>query len=483
MNFIKRALLSVKERKGKSLLQIFIFTVICVLVLSGLAIQSAAEKSSELARESLGADITLQIDRQAMMENIRESGGSPQDMETGVPLSEAEKIASLDYLKGYNFFTSEVALANDFEAISTGDDTEETEGNGNPFSGNDRMVQGDVSLRGVLYSDSSASFMSGDSVLEDGEHITEEDLDENVAMIEKNLAELNNLEVGDTLTLGSAVEENSLEVEIIGIYSTTETLDTGGFGGQNIAADPYNRIYVPYTASSKLSSSEETSEPMLESAIYYIQDPSKIDEFKEEAKAISALNFDGEYLLSADDQAYQQMMGPIENVASFSNNVVYLVAIAGAIILGLIVMMAIRERKYEMGVLLAIGEQKWKLIGQFVAEILIVAILALGIASVSGQMVAGAIGDQLLEQQLTQEQELTTQPESFGGRFSGGRPGSSTNQPVDGVEAIDELEIKITPQDFGLLAVIGMLIALISTLIPSLSVLRLQPKTILTKQE
>jgi len=53
MNFFKRSLLSVWARKGKSLLQLFIFTIICLLVLSGLAIESAAKKASDLAKEKL----------------------------------------------------------------------------------------------------------------------------------------------------------------------------------------------------------------------------------------------------------------------------------------------------------------------------------------------------------------------------------------------------------------------------------------------
>ncbi len=96
----------------------------------------------------------------------------------------------------------------------------------------------------------------------------------------------------------------------------------------------------------------------------------------------TSIDFDT-FTLNTNDQLYQQMVGPIENVASFSKNVVYLVSVAGAVILGLIVMMSIRERKYEMGVLMAIGEKRWKLIGQFLTEILIVAVIAIGIASLT----------------------------------------------------------------------------------------------------
>ncbi|MEW9501042.1 ABC transporter permease [Jeotgalibacillus marinus] len=470
MNFIKRALLSVKERKGKSFLQIFIFSAIFALVLSGLAIQSAAKKSSELARETLGADVTLSVDYQSMM-NADQKG---EDIEPiyGVPVSEAKKIASLDFLKGYNFFTEGFAVADDFEFISPDEEDEESGGVMAESIAGEEFAQPEITLSGVLDSNSSPSFINGDAVLEEGEPITEEHMDKNVVMIEQNLAELNNLEVGDTLTVGSTYEEKSLELEIIGIYSTTET---SPFPGSPVL-DPYNRLYVPYIVAPEFGFGEqENEEPVIQSAVYYLQKPSQLDEFLEEAEATADLN--DFYSLSAHDEAYQTMTGPIENVASITNNVVYLVAIAGAIIMGLIVMMAIRERKYEMGVLLALGEQKWKLIGQFATEILIVAILALGIASVGGQMIAGAIGDQLLEQQITQSQEQQEQGTmmiSVGGGFG---------DESDNAEAIDELQINISPQDFGIMAVIGIMIALISTLIPSLSVLRLQPKTILTKQE
>ncbi len=55
----------------------------------------------------------------------------------------------------------------------------------------------------------------------------------------------------------------------------------------------------------------------------------------------------------------------MNNVASFARNIVLIVAIAGAIILALIVMLMVRERRFEIGVLMSLGESKLKIIGQF----------------------------------------------------------------------------------------------------------------------
>ncbi|KAB2332067.1 ABC transporter permease [Cytobacillus depressus] len=481
MNFIKRALLSVKARKGKSLLQIFIFTVICVLVLSGLAIQTAANKSADSARKSLGGDVTLQVDMEKMMEKMRSEGGRVRMQRTPIPVAAAEELTTYPDVKGFNFYSSAMGTASDFTPIKNEEDTEAEDvgKNGQAMNGGFTVrgsAMGDISLQGVLYSDSVQEFMDSKSKVIEGRHLTDSDTDKSVAMVEKTLAEENDLKVGDHITIQSSNNENTYTFEIVGIYETTSTGDDMGMSFA--ALNPVNKIYVPYTAVNKMKGDEFAG--TIDSAVYYINDPANIDQFIDTAQKDSSIDFET-FKLDANDAVYKQMVGPLENVASFSKNVVYLVTIAGAIILGLIVMMSIRERKYEMGVLLALGEKKWKMIGQFIVEILVVAILALGISAVSGKVVANQVGEQLLTQQLQME-ETNAQPQSFMGPRAGGM-GMRMGQPVQHVDPIDELSVNITSEDLGMLTIIGLLIAILSALLPSLSVLRLQPKTILTKQD
>lgn len=480
MNFIKRGFLSVKARAGKSLLQVFIFTVICVFVLSGLSIQSAAEKSSVLARESLGGEVTLSADMEKLMEQQRsestEEGERVRFQSVPIPEDFAEELISYSQVKGYNFLSSTFGTASNFEPIES-----ETEEGAPGGMGGGPMAAADVTLQGVMFTDSAASFLNSESTIVEGRHLTDEDLEKNVTVVEKTLAEDNDLAVGDNVTVQSTTdEETTAELEIVGIYETTSS--GTDLGGRNVTAmNPYNLMYVPYTAASALKGADY--EGTIDQAIYYMNDPEKIDSFVDEAKENSSIDFES-FKLDANDQTYQQMIGPINNVASFSKNVVYLVTIAGAVILGLIIMMSIRERKYEMGVLLAIGEKKWKLVGQFLFEILIVAVLALGVSSLSGQAVAKQFGNQLLSQELTQTEETAANPASFGGGRGMGMGGPFGMQQASAqADPIDELQIEVTGKDLGILFGIGILIAVISALIPALSVLRLQPKTILTKQD
>jgi putative ABC transport system permease protein len=116
-------------------------------------------------------------------------------------------------------------------------------------------------------------------------------------------------------------------LKIVGIYQTTSSGDNQA---QNFAfLNPYNKIYTPYTAASALKGDDYKN--AIDEAVYNMDDASNIDTFIAAAKK-TGIDLDT-FTLDANDQLYQQMVGPIENVASFSKNVVYLVTIAGAVIL------------------------------------------------------------------------------------------------------------------------------------------------------
>lgn len=486
MNFFKRAFWSMKSKKGKTLLQLFVFTMICVLVLTGLTIQSAATKSSELAREQLGGSVTLKADRENMMKQQQKSGERQRFESTPVSIKSAEKIAKLDYVKSYNFISSTSALAGNFDPIESGDEDSSSDtsdsnssrqsvGPGGNEQGGRQMIQADVSIEGVTSTSLVDDFSDGTSNITKGRALTEDDVNKKVAVIEKTLAEENDLKVGDTIKLkASTNEDTTINLKIVGIYKTTSSGDNHA---QNFAfLNPYNKIYTPYTAASALKGDDYKN--AIDEAVYNMDDASNIDTFIAAAKK-TGIDLDT-FTLDANDQLYQQMVGPIENVASFSKNVVYLVTIAGAVILGLIVMMSIRERKYEMGVLMAIGEKRWKLIGQFLTEILMIAVLAVGISALTGSFIANQIGNQLLSQQL----EQTSNSQSASDMMGGGMPdGGFFGQSSAQVEAIDQLNIQVSFGDLMALGGIGLLIAVFATLLPSISVLRFHPKTILTKQE
>ncbi|MCP7748462.1 ABC transporter permease [Listeria monocytogenes] len=500
MNFFKRAWLSMKARKGRSVLQLIIFTVVCVLILSGFTIQSAADKASELAREQLGGTVTLTVDREKQMQAMRDEAASsdsssteskPQFESSPIDVSDANELAKLNHVASYNYYSSTQALASGFDPIESSGDTSsssdetstttETQGPGGG-QGGPQMVDADLSISGLLDSATSTDFEAGTSELTSGVAITSADKDKNVAMVEENLAEENDWKVGDSFTVTSSDGNTKVTLKIVGIYKTT---DSGSDMAQNFSfLNPYNKVYVPYTVANAIKGSNYKN--TVDSAVYTMDDAANISAFEKEAKKVDSIDWDT-FKLDANDTLYQQMIGPINSVASFSKNVVYIVSIAGALILGLLVMMQVRDRKYEMGVLLAIGEKRGKLIAQFFVEILIVALVSFGLAAASSHYVAQLAGNQLLAQQNSSTNETTTSTENRGpgggGQGGPGGFGESVSNLTKNTEQIKELDIQVTLEDMLKMGGIGIGIAFISVLLPAALVLRMNPKTILTKQE
>ncbi|PEV15817.1 permease [Bacillus thuringiensis] len=450
MNFIKRSFLSLQSRKGKSLILLAIFLVVINLVFAGFTIQSASSKATDLARQQLGADINLRIDINKYLEEQNNNQNANEARKVpSIEKKEADKLKNSKYLDHYNYLKSAIAELKELHNV-------EPSGGAQSFGPNNNL---NFTLQGVRDFFSFEAAQDKKLKLIEGEGITSKTIGKNVAMIEKKLAEKNNLKVGDKLQIGEVMDEEltTKELEIIGIYESKE--EAPSFGGQSFALlEPANQIYVPYSVMNSL-----------ENAIYSLKDPKDIDAFKEEAKKLGLPAY---YELDAQDNVYKQMIGPIENIASFSKTIVIMVSIAGATILGLIIMLSIKERRKEIGILLSIGEKKWKLMGQLLVEVLCIAVLAFGLSLATGEKVSQKVGDNLLYSEIAKNED---KPEDPIAKLSG--------NPAADVDPVDNIDVSISTEDLGKVGGIGLGIAMLGTILPALSILRLNPKQILLKDE
>ena len=470
MNFMKRAILSMKKRIGTSLILMAVFLIVTNLVLSGFTIQNASKKAADAARKKLGADVTLGLDFDKLGQKAKETGEmpSPPQLDT----KETEQLAKSKYVKDYNYIANTFGISDGLKLVGASEG-EEGKGKagiaavrGGSSSGTEIDMNASFMIEGVRKTALQESFKNGKSKIIDGKPITEQMKNQNVALMEKRLAELNNLKVGDKVKVQSGDKKETLEVEIIGIYETNEQ----AMGQQAPPImDPANKLYMPHSTMKKLEVDQGISSVQV---VYFLNDPQYIDAFKKEAKK-SNIDFNY-YKLDAHDSLYKQMIGPIENISSTSQMIIYIVSIAGAII-----MLSIKGRRKEMGILLSIGEKKWKLMAQFVVEVVCVAILAFGLSITTGAKVSQYIGDNLLSNEIATASE-ETDTSQHGTVMMAGSGGTLQNQKED---PIDKIDVSVTGEDVGKMGGIGLAIAIIATLLPALSILRLNPKQILLKDE
>ncbi|HHK5536835.1 TPA: ABC transporter permease [Bacillus mobilis] len=476
MNFMKRAILSLKKRIGTSLILMAVFLIVTNLVLSGFTIQNASKKAADAARKKLGADVTLGLDFDKLGQKAQETGETPKPPQ--LDTKEIDQLAKSKYVKDYNYIANTFGISDGLKLVGASDE-EEGKGKagmaavrGGSSSGTEIDMNASFMIEGVRKTALQESFKNGKSKIIDGKPITEQMKDQNVALMEKRLAELNNLKVGDKVKVQSGDKKETLEIEIIGIYETNEQ----AMGQQAPPImDPANKLYMPHSTMKKLEVDQGISSVQV---VYFLNDPQYIDAFKKEAKK-SNIDFNY-YKLDAHDSLYKQMIGPIENISSTSQMIIYIVSIAGAIILGLIIMLSIKGRRKEMGILLSIGEKRWKLMAQFVVEVVCVAILAFGLSITTGAKVSQYIGDNLLSNEIATTSEETDNMRNNSTVMMSGPGGTLQNQKED---PIDKIDVSVTGEDVGKMGGIGLAIAIIATLLPALSILRLNPKQILLKDE
>ncbi|MGL4107309.1 ABC transporter permease [Clostridium sp. LP20] len=501
MNFIIRGILTLKEKKGRTVILLGIMFTVCVVILASFGIQSGAQAAAVLAREKLGAVVTVSQNMEKMMQKQRDSNeqGSSTAGERkrltmekkDVPLEYVDLLKENDHVTGY--YLSKSAGANLTELLPVGKEKEaETtttenkiagfgkENGGNSFINNipkGMHMSGDITISGVNNFSMSDEYVNGESVLSEGESITESNIDTNVVMVEKTFADENSLAVGSTFSIEDTDGNNVIQVEVIGIYTSSKEVSDNGF--INTSQLPYNTIIAPYTLVSSINSEEATTG--VNTIKFYLDDPLNVDSFVEFAKS-TTIDFDT-YSVDGGTKEYEDMMKPIENVASFSKTTIIIVSVFGGVILALIIILSIKDRTSEIGMLMALGERRVKVIGQFLVEALIVLVVAFSLSIIAGNAISSKIGDVLLEKELTTTESIATNTQGGGmpNRPGGMNFGNNKGGLITTTEKIEELDIDISTDEVGKMAELAFIIVILGTIVPSVMIMRYNPKTILSK--
>ena len=484
MYILKNALKCIGRSKGRNLLIGIIVLVIAVSACLGLSIRQAADNARAEALSGLSVTATISFDRQSAM-----SGFSPSDMGgSGMPdmdsfdkdaFSEMMGSSSALTLEQYETYAAADSVADFYYSLSvslnggdglspvsndtTSDDTDtdtdtdtDSDDNGSDFGGFGGMFGGMGSFTQMMGMDSDFSVVGYSSDAAMGELMTtakieegngqvfEEGTAEMDCIVSTELATYNGLAVGDTILLANPNnEEETYELTVVGIYtdSAANADSFSQFGATS--TDPANRIYLSYTALQAIvDASEEASETVTDedsgrefetalsgdlSATYVFADPEDYYAFETEVRD---LGLDDSYTVSSSDiSSFESSLTPLNTLSDLAVTFLIVILIIGAIILVVLNIFNIRERKYEIGVLTAMGMKKGKVAMQFLTEIFLITIVAVllgatigGVFSVpvTNALLAGQVADQQSQSQQTEQN--FGRPGNMGGSFGGGMP-------------------------------------------------------------
>ena len=458
----KNAILSIRKNVGRSILLLGVAFLIINLVMAGLEIKTATKKSMDTTRKSLGSDVMLAYNMKALMRN-RSKGEALDELNTSIKVSDANKLSKLQYVKSVNYLQTVSVNTDDIEPVNMSSTTTASHANQSESNGPAPMDNNNFTVSGQTTMKTLSAFVNKNYVLKSGRLLSESDAKTNNAVISSELASDNNLKVGSTFsfyTTDSSNNKTTITVKVVGIYSVKTVNQISGLSNRQ---SPYNTIYTSLETAQKLNNSTTT----ISSAIYTLDDPSHISAFKKLAKKTS-VDWNT-YTLDANDQIYQMAIGSLKNMNKFASLFVLIVIVVGAIVMALVLILALRSRYYEYGILLSLGESKLRIIGQQLIEVGLVVVLAFMLSLGSGQFVGKKISSMLASAFASSSTVMMKMPTS--------------NNEQHPQQKTKDLDVTLSGEVIGEVAGVSVLIVVIAILLPSFAILHMSPRKILMKKE
>ena len=491
MNLFHRAFLYVTRKRTKSFLLFCILLVIATLVLSGAAIQTAAGTAALNVRQALGGVFTLQQNTSDPEKWVSTQVGSfgTRSYYGGEPLTvelAARVAAGVPGIRGYNAtYTGYTVPLNAKGDILKLLESEGTDGGLESLLAGFGDFGSTVATVAATNTAYDSYFTGGYLELTEGRHFTA--ADENPALISAELAAQNGLHVGDKITLrmseykasmmGTDAGATKTEITIVGLFRATAK-STTMFSNWSMDNTVFTTLEVLKAAR------PDTGGEGFEQIQFYVEDPGELDRIVRDVKNLPGLD-PTDFVISVDSSNVDAVTQPLANINRLMSIFIVLVLLVGAAVLCLVLSLRVKERVRESGIQLALGIGKGAIVAQYLAEVLIIAVLAFSLSIVTSGFVAGAVGDRLLQNAVS---------EHSAGSDSGtpGMPGTSFDgeffantsdfaPAFAGSNPLTKIEVEVTPRMAAGMLGAGFLMICAAVLLAAAPVLRMKPKEILSK--
>ena len=433
MNFLKRAACYCWRQKARSLLLLLLFTLLAAAALLALSVGHATAEGAGQVTETVGASIHIALDES------QENFGPAQQNENGATYQyngdyiTQEVIDAISQVEGVVAYSAEsqggyYGAAVDFQYFPGAFHIDYTGGHGQP-------VPYTVTYNSAL----SEKFLNGTYTLLEGRHIQPED--SFAVLLSKELTDKNGLSVGDSVTMYDLDTDSENTFTIVGIFGGTEGMTKDAMMADGIAA---NQGYIDGNSYQKMWN-ETTLE--LGSLDVYVDSAQRVQQVLEAIQALPQLR-GKTFTYSTDTEQFDLISTPLSSLQRMMDAAVAGIAVTGAVLVALLLLLWTRGRKREVGIFLALGKGKGEILLQFFAENLLLALpagaAALGLAALLGER-AGAI-----------------------------------LAAANGVEGLD---VAVRFQDAAAVYGLGALLLALAVLLAAATVLRCKPKDILSQME
>ena len=321
----------------------------------------------------------------------------------------------------------------------------------------------------------------------EGRNLSEEEIASgaNVAVVSVDMARENYFEIGDVIQFrhqiggyrnhdDAFVIGSSYEVTIVGFFkaNTDEYFDEDGQ-----VKSIFSTIFVPQAVVDREALAEEAmlgqsqwsyilwSYILRPTPIYpmiILDSPDHLTSFKVFAQNL--INDESVQVVTAHD-AYDSITAPMQVISLIADYVLGLALVATILSVTLTVLLFLRDRITEIGIYGALGESKLKTIGQFLIEVVVIAVLAGTISLLSGQILATNLTQSVVKGQIAMIDEAKLV-----------KVDQSSDALINKQEVMDAYTVSMEPSTIVNLLGILVLSAIGGSIIPLVVISSVHPK-------
>ena len=408
MYILQNAIRNLGRNKGRNILMGVIILAIVATTAIALIINNTAGGIIDDYRSRFASEVYIS-------RNFDHWRDIPREDFDSYTITPAQYImfGQSDYLKD-SVYTAELQAASDtLEAI---DQNAEDGGGGNFFinraAGGDSADDGREPVMPTLRlkgADSFTEFAEGEREIIDGSYYQ----NPGECIISRELAELNHISVGDVIHVkGAMMSTAEYEFTVAGIYE--DFTEEYSIPFKNAAMNSRNEILTSFES---LTGGDVPLDGLNINATYYLKSPEMIDDFRNE---LISKGLQGSlYNVATDESSFNTIVKPVEGLKGIAATFMIVVLALGAVIIILLSTIAMRERKYEIGVLRAMGMKKGKVALGLLSETLIITMACLILGLGVGIATAQPVSDMLLQGQV----DAIASQNNNGGFMPGGGQG------------------------------------------------------------
>jgi len=518
MNFFNRAKASIIRRPGKTIILLLLVFILGSVIAGAISVEGAISNTDANLRRNMRPIVSIEFDDMRFHDNIDwdnhdwETMPDPWLTRPRITADIVRSIGRLPYVNFYDFVMNYSAESFELERYT---------GGGMMGWGSDPWRPNWLNIRGTS-STSMVQIDQGVIDLVQGNQFTDMHMNPGSevvgALISMQFAEVNNLTLGSTFTVYSfihTVDEHGdiwcwigpecfdeddrlytsvpLVLEVIGLFDVPDSDDQDTW----TRIETLNNIFIPnwaiedHTLRTRLATvsafeaagqempswmqhQQDDENPHDIIPLFILDNPLELEEFRTTAQAL----LPSEYHSILDmSNAFDEISSSMETMQTIANWILYVSIGATLLILSLLITLFLRDRRYEMGVYLALGEKKGNVVSQILLEVVLTSLVAITLSVFVGHFISGQISSNMLENHLLAD---NNNDDMFGMmRWDVFQQIGIPNNEMSVSEMMDAFDVSLSVQTIGMFYVIGLSAVILSTVAPVIYVVRLKPKKVL----